>query len=89
MSDEKAKVTEEVKPAAEEVGEPDTPETVQPLSVKQIFDAYPNDREKARDYLLMGIQNELNRVANALEYFAKKDIAAVEAAKIRKPISEP
>jgi len=45
------------------------------ISVQEIVNAYPNDREKARDTIFMGIHNELNRIANALEYFASQDVA--------------
>lgn len=45
----------------------------QSISVKQIIDAYPTDREKALAYILMGIQNDLNRIANILEYYVKRD----------------
>jgi len=54
----------------------------QQLTPKQIFDAYPNDKEKARDYLLLGMQADLNRIANVLEYFASKDVAAEKAKKV-------
>ena len=66
MSDDAKKEAKELK----EQG--DRPETPQPLSVKQIFDAYPNDRQKALDYILMGVQTDLNRIANSLEYLARR-----------------
>jgi len=56
----------------------------QQLTPKQIFDAYPNDREKAINYLLLGMQTDLNRIANVLEYFASKDVTAEKAKKISK-----
>jgi hypothetical protein len=52
--------------------EPQKAETPTPLSVRQIFDAYPNDRQKAIDYIFMGVQNDLNRIANSLEYLARR-----------------
>jgi len=67
MSDDAKKVEKQLN---EEQG--DRPETPTPLSVKQIFDAYPNDKEKAIAYLLMGAQTDLNRIANSLEYLARR-----------------
>ena len=52
------------------------------LSVQEIINAYPNDREKARDTILAGIHNELNRIANAIEYFASQDVAEKKAKQI-------
>ena len=68
MSEEKRKELEK----AEQKQRADKPEAPQQLTPKQIFDAYPNDKEKARDYLLLGIQTDLNRIANTIEYMARR-----------------
>jgi len=65
---------EEVKEAVEEKAQ-----APPQLSVQEIINAYPNDREKARDTILAGIHNELNRIANAIEYFASQDVAEKKA----------
>ena len=63
-------MTDEVK---KEVKEQDNKsETPKPISVKQILDAYPHDRQKAVDHILLGIQTDLNRIANSLEYLARR-----------------
>ena len=80
MTDEAKK--EEAKDV--QVGE-DTSKPPQQLTPKQIFDAYPNDREKAINYLLLGVQTDLNRIANVLEYFASKDVASEKAKAVTKP----
>jgi hypothetical protein len=79
MSEEKRKEVK-VEPESQ-----DTPTPPQQLTPKQIFDAYPNDRDKAMNYLLLGIQSDLNRSANALEYFASKDVTSEKAKVIQKP----
>jgi len=70
MSDKNEEKKELKKPEREQNA--DRPETPQQLTPKQIFDAYPNDKEKARDYLLLGIQTDLNRIANTIEYMARR-----------------
>jgi len=83
MSEEKKK--EEVQAAEKAQTESeDKPNAPQQLTPKQIFDAYPNDREKAINYLLLGVQTDLNRIANVLEYFASKDVAAEKAKAVPK-----
>ena len=69
MSDKKELKEREVNRNEESA---DRPETPQPLSVKQIVDAYPNDRQKAIDYVMMGIQTDMNRIANSIEYLARR-----------------
>jgi hypothetical protein len=67
MSDEKEVKEEQLK----------TPEEAAPqnVSVEQIIGSYPIDRDRVRDTLLVTISTALNRIANALEYFANQDIA--------------
>ncbi|MHA1815981.1 MAG: hypothetical protein ACTSX1_08250 [Candidatus Heimdallarchaeaceae archaeon] len=83
MSNEKGKELE-TEEKEQEVSE-DTPTPPQQLTPKQILDAYPNDKDKAINYLILGIQSDLNRIANILDYFASKDMAAEKAKAITKP----
>jgi ATP-dependent protease Clp ATPase subunit len=59
-------------------------ESSQSISIDAILNSYPADREKAKSYLLLGIHNNLHRIANALEYFANKDITKEKAKEISK-----
>jgi ATP-dependent protease Clp ATPase subunit len=67
----------------EEVKAEEKPKVPPPVSIQELVNAYPNDREKARDTLFMGIHNELNRIANALEYFATQDVAEKKSKKFQ------
>jgi hypothetical protein len=67
----------------EEVKAEEKPKVSPPVSIQELVNAYPNDREKARDTLFMGIHNELNRIANALEYFATQDVAEKKSKKFQ------
>jgi hypothetical protein len=51
-----------------------TPEQTKPTppTVQQIIEAYPADREKARDLLLLSIVIELGKISNTMEWFAKR-----------------
>lgn len=51
-------------------------------SIQDIINNYPIDRERARDVLLLSISNGVSRIANALEYFANKDVTEESAKKI-------
>ena len=55
-------------------GDPQTGKQEQPpqVTIQQLIEAYPNDREKVRDNLLLGIVTELNRIATTLDWFAKR-----------------
>ena len=57
----------------------------QQLSVQDIINTYPVDREKVRDILLINISGGINRIANALEYFANQDVADRKVKEIQKP----
>ena len=67
---------------AQKEGASGAAQSIKQLTPKQIFDAYPNDRDKANNYLLLSIQTDLNRIANVLEYFANKDMADASSKKI-------
>jgi len=60
------------------------PEAPQNVSVEQIIASYPIDRGRVRDTLLVSISTNLNRIANALEYFAKQDMADRKGKEISK-----
>jgi len=70
MSDEKKKELEAAEAAQKEKLE----DRASPL-VQDIINGYPIDRERVRDTLLVNISTGLNRIANALEYFANQDVA--------------
>ncbi len=67
------KVNEE-KVNEEKVNEdPAAPEQAPPPpNVQQIIEAYPADREKARDLLLLSIVIELGKIANMMEWRNKR-----------------
>jgi len=73
----------EITNTEEEVNNPEQPQS-QSVSVDTILNSYPVDREKAKSFLLLGIHNSLHRIANALEYFANKEITKDKAAEISK-----
>jgi hypothetical protein len=52
----------------------ETPEQAKPTppTVQQIIEAYPADREKARDLLLLSIALELGKISNMMDWFAKR-----------------
>ena len=85
MSDEAKKEELEKEEKVEQLqkeGASGAAQSIKQMTPKQIFDAYPNDRDKANNYLLLGIQTDLNRIANVLEYFANKDMADASSKKI-------
>jgi len=69
-------MTERKKEEAQEEVKPEIkgkePTQNQQVSINQIIDSYPADREKVRDTLLMGIHMELNKIGNLLDWFAKR-----------------
>ena len=64
MSEVKAEVkeTKEVEDVAKEEGPP-----VRTLSVEEVMNQYPIDREKARDTIMVEISKSLMRIASSLE----------------------
>ncbi len=70
---EKEKVKEEVKEEEKKTGEtPPEQAATPPPTVQQIIEAYPHDREKARDLLLFSIVVELGKISKIMDWFAKR-----------------
>ncbi len=74
MSEDQKKEAKEVK-EVKEVQPEAKEEAPQSISVEQIVAGYPIDRDRVRDTLLINVSTNLNRIANALEYFANQDMA--------------
>lgn len=70
-------------PKTEESAPAEQPQQQQ-VSVEQVLANYPIDRERIRDTILLNISRELTRIANALDYFASKDVAKEKAEKVGK-----
>jgi len=68
------KDSKEEKATAKKATAEETPEQAKPTppTVQQIIEAYPADREKARDLLLLSIALELGKISNMMDWFAKR-----------------
>lgn len=88
MTEQEKKPEVKVQEKAPETPKEGVPQQAQQISVKQIFDIYPVDRERARDYVLMGIQNELMRIGNALENLLRFKVARAEERRVKEQVEK-